>query len=314
MNHDNFRHIGAWAADGRACGAQPVADSARAASGRDFEALEAAIRWRSTHRSCLLATVVSVSGDAAVAAGTRLAVSEDGAMSGTLGGTGLENLVEALLPSLLPESRPRLVEFYKDASGEWSGSDRILSDPTDKVALFLEPFRAASHIAIFGAGSVGTSLAMLCEAMGTPYRICDDRPDVFPEGRFASSLEARCAPYGQILSSLRVGSSTWAVVATAGHSHDAEVAAALLSIPSVPYVGVMHNPRKAIGLAQDIRSRGAVPDRRFHCPIGFSIARQDPGEIALAILSEIVSLRNGQPPVHGRLDWEALAAAAPVTA
>jgi len=142
--------------------------------------------------------------------------------------------------------------------------------------------------------------------MGAPYRIYDDRPEAMPEGAFPSALEAKCAPWSQILSSLRAGSSTWGVVVTAGHSHDAEVAAAVLSRPTVPYVGVMHNPRKAIGLANDIRTLGSAPDRRFHCPIGFSIARQDPGEIALAILSEIVSLRNGQPPVHGRLDWESM--------
>lgn len=306
MNHDSFRHIGAWAADSRACGAQPLADAARAAAPGDLEALQAALGWRASHRSCLLATVVSAAGDVPLVPGARLALSEDGALAGTLGGQGLESLLEDRLPDLLEEPRPRLLALSRNGLGEWSEEGR---DPSASVALFLEPFRARSHIAIFGAGSVGTSLALLCEAMGTPYRIYDDRPEVFPEGRFAAALEARRAPFEQILSTFRGGSGTWGVVATAGHAHDAEVAAALLSIPRIPYVGVMHNPRKALGLAQDIRSRCAVPDRRFHCPIGFSIARQDPGEIALAILSEIVSLRNGQPPVHGRLDWEALAAA-----
>jgi len=310
VNHDSFRHIGAWAADGRACGAQPLADAARDAAPGDLDALQAVLRWRATHRSCLLATVVAVSGDVSVAPGARLAVSEDGALAGTLGGAGLEGPVEERLPDLLDAARPRLLELWRNAFGEWS-QDR--QNPSASASLFLEPFRAPSHIAIFGAGSVGTSLALLCEAMGTPYRIYDDRPEVFPQGRFAAALEAKCAPFEQILSSFRGGSGTWAVVATAGHAHDAEVAAALLSVPRLPYVGVMHNPRKALGLAKDIAARGAAPDRRFHCPIGFSIARQDPGEIALAILCEIVSLRNGQPPVHGRLDWEALAAA-PATA
>ncbi len=313
MKPDSFRHIGAWAADHRACGAQPLADAARTAPSGDLEAIQTALHWRATHRSCLLATVVSVSGDVSVAPGLRLAVSEDGALSGTLGGAGIESLVEDLLPNLLDEAKPRLAEFTRDTFGEWAENGQDSSEASAAVSLFLEPFRAPGHIAIFGAGAVGTALARLCEAMGTPYRIYDDRPEVFPEGRFAAALEARCAPFEQILSSLRAGSGTWGVVATAGHTHDAEVAAALLAIPGIPYVGVMHNPRKALGLAQDIRTRGAIPDRRFHCPIGFSIARQDPGEIALAILCEIVSLRNRQPPVHGRLDWETLAAN-PVTA
>jgi xanthine dehydrogenase accessory factor len=306
VNHDSFRHIGAWAADSRACGAQPLADAARAAAPGDLDALQAVLRWKANHRSCLLATVVSVSGDVSVAPGARLAVSEDGALAGTLGGAGLEGPVEELLPDLLEAAQPRLVELSRNAFGEWSED---CQNPSASASLFLEPFRAPSHIAIFGAGSVGTALARLCEAMGTSYRIYDDRPEVFPQGRFAAALEAKCAPFEQILSTFRGGSGTWGVVATAGHAHDAEVAAALLAIPRIPYVGVMHNPRKALGLAKDIAALGAVPDRRFHCPIGFSIARQDPGEIALAILSEIVSLRNGQPPVHGRLDWEALAAA-----
>lgn len=305
MNHDSFRHIGAWAADSRACGAQPLADAARAAAPGDLDALQAALDWRATHRSCLLATVVSASGDIALAPGARLALSEDGTLAGTLGGQGLEPLLEDRLSGLLEESRPRLLALFRNGFGEWSEDGQ---DPSSSVSLFLEPFRARSHIAIFGAGAVGTALARLCEAMGTPYRIHDDRPEAMPPGRFAAALEARCAPFDQILSDFRGGSGTWGVVATAGRTHDAEVAAALLSTPRIPYVGVMHNPRKALGLAQDIRARGAIPDRRFHCPIGFSIARQDPGEIALAILSEIVSLRNGQPPVHGRLDWETLAA------
>jgi len=294
-----------WVSEGRACGAQMAMEPARQALGAGDEALREALSWRERRRSGVLATVVEVGGEAPCPPGTKFAVDEVGRLAGILGSAALEGLVEAETESVLRAGAPRLVRFARIGGTE----DWIPAAPADgstdgEVKVFLEPVVQPPVIEIFGAGGVGTAVARLCEVLGRPYRIVDDRPDAVDPSRFPLALETKCAPWPDIVAGMEPGLATWGVVVTAGHAADAIVAAALLACPRVPYVGVMHNPRRALGLGRAIRALGSVPDRRFHCPIGISIARNAPGEIALAILAEIEMLQSGGRLVLGRLDWE----------
>jgi len=290
-----------WLREDRSCGAGAIVQAARSAVPFDAEPLEQFLVWKREGRDCLLFTVVAAPAELALPAGARIATSGDGRMIGTLGGCGLETWIDERRGDLL-RGKARCVPLVRDEAGWWHEEAG-----EDSLALLVEPHPAPLDVVIFGAGSVAEKLGHLLRVLEIPFRVCDDRLDASLPTRFPAARETITAPYQEALVRLSLGISSHCVVMTAGHRHDAEVAAALLARPEIPYVGVMHNPAKAIELGKAIRELGSVPDGRFHCPIGLSIARQASAEIALAVAAEIVCQARSGTPSHARLDWEALA-------
>lgn len=302
MSDSVKNEIHGWVADGRACGAGAVADRVRENAAADLEALPQMLAWKAEGRDCLLVTVAQAAPALSLPVGSRLAVSGDGRMVGQLGGGGLETWVDEILPKFLATGASRLVSLDRDEAGFWT---EVATSSTEGVSLLVEAFPAPLEVVIFGAGAVSVKLGELCAVMGIPFRVWDDRPEAADPSRFPSARSIHCQPLDQALSQLPLGVRSHCVVMTAGHAHDAEIAASLLKRPHIPYVGVMHNPKKALTLGKDILARGAVPDKRFYCPVGLGIGWGGIAAIAIAEMAEIVALQSDCSTDHNTLDWDA---------
>lgn len=302
MSDSVKNEIHGWVTDGRACGAGAVADRVREGASADLEALPQVLAWKAEGRDCLLVTVAQAAPELSLPVGSRLAVSGEGRMSGQLGGSGLETWVDEILPTVLSKGESRLVHLGRDEAGFWA---EVTTLSVDGVSLLVEAFPAPLEVVIFGAGAVSMKLGELCAVMGIPFRVWDDRPEAADPARFQAARSVHCQPLAEALKTLPLGVHSHCVVMTAGHAHDAEIAANLLKRPHIPYVGVMHNPKKALSLGKDILARGAVPDKRFYCPVGLGIGWGGIAAIAIAELAEIVALQSDCSTDHNTLDWDA---------
>ena len=68
-------------------------------------------RWRNQGKKVALATVVKVYGSAPRPLGAKMAISEDGEMSGSVSGGCVEGAVAQEAIDILASGRPRLVEY-----------------------------------------------------------------------------------------------------------------------------------------------------------------------------------------------------------
>jgi xanthine/CO dehydrogenase XdhC/CoxF family maturation factor len=68
-----------------------------------------------------------------------------------------------------------------------------------------------------------------------------------------------------------------------------------------PYVGAMGSRRTQARRREWLLANGVTEDAlgALHAPIGLDIGADEPGEIAVSILAEIVALRRGAPGVVG---------------
>lgn len=289
----NLKDLAAWAAEDRGCGAQTIADGLRRTGGGNEDPLRALVKWRDEGRAVLLATVVA-SSEPSFGPGARLACTDDGRMAGTLGDSGLEQVLSDSVVEILRTGTSRTMTFGKDGAGEWA-----IAEP-GAAALLLETFLPPWEVVVVGSGKVPDALSGLCRAAGIPFRVYDareDAPDV------AGALETVRGPWEEIGSRMRIGIGSHCAVATPRHEGDESVVRQLLSIQAAPYVGLMHNERKAEKLVASLRSQGTEVDGRFRCPIGLAIANQNPGQIAVGILAEILSVANGKPVRPMGIDW-----------
>jgi xanthine dehydrogenase accessory factor len=181
--------------------------------------------------------------------------------------------------------------------------DRSLGACGGSLTVFIEPVVPEPELVIFGAGHIAQALAHLCDAIEMPYRLYDDRPEILTPERFPGAAARICAPFDKISENIELSSLSYCVIMTYGHDNDEVVLEELLRNKDIPYIGMVGSPNKANVLIENIRGRGGVIDARLYCPVGLSIGRNQPQEIALSVLAEVVLVCRGGSLTHMRRDW-----------
>jgi xanthine dehydrogenase accessory factor len=94
------------------------------------------------------------------------------------------------------------------------------------------------------------------------------------------------------LREISLGPSTYAVVITRGHEHDAECLGEILP-QETAYVGLIGSRRRVRIVLEELGRMG-IPQERLaevFTPIGLPIGADSPEEIALSIVAELVCVR-----------------------
>jgi xanthine dehydrogenase accessory factor len=206
--------------------------------------------------------------------GAEALVLPDGTIEGFVGGSCAESTVRAQGLALLDSGESLLLRITPapepDAPGKLVVHNPCLSGGT--LEIFMEPVLPAPLMLVVGNAPVATALAGVAEQIGWAATHVDGELTV--EG---------CA-----------GASA---VVVASHGRDEEPALVAALQADVPYVGLVASRKRGEAV---IGSLGMCSGHtsRIHSPAGLDIGARTPGEIALSIMTEIVSLRprpSGRP-------------------
>lgn len=205
--------------------------------------------------------------------GAEAIVLADGTIEGFVGGSCAESTVRAQALALLDSGDSLLVRITPDPEPGQEGKlvvhNPCLSGGT--LEIFLEPAVPDPTMVVVGTAPVAEALLAIGEHLGYhTVRPCHVDADVLAD---AAAV----------------------VVATHGRDEESVLAAALAA--DVPYIGLVASRRRGAAV---IGSLGVDADRadRIHSPAGIDIGARTPAEIALSIMSEVVSLRprpSGRP-------------------
>lgn len=245
----------------------------------------------------VLAEILSTAGSTPRGPGAQMLLLPDGTFCGTVGGGALEYKAQQKALEVLQRGIPdrELYSLRGDPNafsiGVCGGSAmvdfRILS-PGDAAAL-LQTMPPAPRILLYGAGHVGKALADAAWLLGLEVVVTDDRAILLTEERFPRAErvlhtlpDAPMAPTEQ----------DFIVIMTHGHEHDFELVRRAMNTGAA-YVGLMASHRKGAITRDLLLQDGHTPEeiaRRLHTPIGLPIHAETPEEIAVSILSEIISI------------------------
>jgi xanthine dehydrogenase accessory factor len=236
-----------------------------------------------------LATVVSTRGSTPGKETMRLLVRESGRFSGSVGGGCVEAEVVAAAMEVLETEVARRLEFR--LTEEDTGASGLQCGGVLEV--FVEPI-TAPHLVLFGAGHVSRDLCRLASEAGFRVTVVDDRASFASAERFP---DARRLVVGETFEAafreLRVPSTAACVVVTRGHAMDQACLDFSLHTDA-SYVGMIGSRVKVRSILARLRDAGrleGVELGRLHAPIGLDIGAQTHGEIAVAILAELVAHR-----------------------
>lgn len=205
--------------------------------------------------------------------GAEAIVLADGTIEGFVGGSCSESTVRAQGLALLDSGESLLLRITPTPEDAQTGKlvvhNPCLSGGTLEV--FLEPVLPDPTLLVIGTAPVAEALLAIGGHLG--YRTT--RPDHVDADAVAGA----------------------AAVVVASHGRDEELALTAALDADVPYIGLVASRKRGEAVVASL-DRCAGHTSRIHSPAGLDIGARTPAEIALSILSEIVSLRprpSGRP-------------------
>ncbi len=224
--------------------------------------------------------------------GAKMLVTDAGLHAGTVGGGKVEAKAVALAQSLLAakSATPRFET--------WTLKTDVGMTCGGSVKLYFEPHPAggtgtAWPIWIFGAGHVVQALIPVLAPLNCQLTVVDprrewlDRLPRFPNARYIQ------ADVPETLVS-QIPDHAFLLCLTRGHASDRPVLQRALGKRDFPYVGVIGSESKARILRGELVANGLDPSRaaQFFCPVGLPFGSDEPREIALSIVAQLLSERD----------------------
>jgi xanthine dehydrogenase accessory factor len=205
-----------------------------------------------------------------------------------------------------PLGASQLLEAEPDIA-TWLETDR----PERRNGTLIEPFPRSPQLIIIGATHVGVALCAQARTLGFRVTVIEPRAAFSGEDRLSSAERIIRSWPDQALKELRVDGSTY--IAVLSHDPKFEDPAIISGLAARPrYLGAIGSRGTQEKRLTRLRSAGVADEElaRIHAPIGLDIGARTAEETALAILAEMIAVRNGRG--GGRLG--SMKKAAPATA
>lgn len=162
-----------------------------------------------------------------------------------------------------------------------------------KTAVFCEVLGREKKIVICGGGHVSIPMIQMGRMIGCLVYVLEDRPKFADRARQAGATEVICEPFEEGLKKIEGDKDTFFVIVTRGHRYD-QVCLENIAKKEHAYIGMIGSRKRAAAVKEAVLANGASPDvvERVYTPIGLAIGAQTPEEIAVAVIAQIIQVKN----------------------
>ena len=224
--------------------------------------------------------------------GAKMLVTAAGLHTGTIGGGKVEAKAIEVAQELLASGtgEPRFVN--------WTLKTDVGMTCGGSVKLYFEPYPAggagaAWPVWIFGAGHVVQALVPVLAPLDCQLTVVDPRRDWLD--RLPRAASARYLQHDNPAELVpTMPDQAFLLCLTKGHASDRPVLQRALAERNFPFVGVIGSDAKAEVLRREMIAGGlpAKRARQFLCPVGLPFGNNDPREIALSIVAQLLTERD----------------------
>lgn len=235
-----------------------------------------------------LCTVIHSQGSTPRHEGSKMVVYPDGHIVGSVGGGEMESRVIAAALDAMQDGKPRKLEYHM--------ADPARGDPGvcgGSVEVFVDTVALKPQLISIGAGHVGRAVAHLAKWLGFFVVVSDDRAELCTPEAVPAGDEFLPIPMSEIPEKIQITPNTYLVLTTRGVDIDVPGMPGLLQ-SQASYIGVIGSKRRWETTRQKLIELGIDESliERVKSPMGLDIHAETPEEIAVAIMGEIIKLRN----------------------
>jgi xanthine dehydrogenase accessory factor len=206
--------------------------------------------------------------------------------------------------SFIAGSLPDKVEAAaRSDAGELMARETSTTLAYGEDELFFEVIAPRPRLFVFGAVHIAQELVQHAGLLGFHTVVADPRPAFVTEERFPEADELRVGWPDDVIGGGELDSRTFVVVLT--HDRRFEDPLWPLVLPTdVRYIGAMGSSKTSAARRNRLLEAGFGEQQvdRIHGPIGLDIGSRAAGEVAIAILGEMISVRymhDQEPALQG---------------
>jgi xanthine dehydrogenase accessory factor len=237
-------------------------------------------------------TLVDAVGSAPQDAGSKMLVTAAGLDMGTIGGGRVEAKAIALAQEMFAERKPSTPSAQLV---EWNLQRDVGMTCGGVVKLYFETYNHGQwQIAIFGAGHVAAAVVRCLAPLECRVTAIDPRAewlDRLPSSLHLTKIHA-AEPAAHIAA---LSADAFVLCMTMGHRTDRPILEEIFrQARRFPYLGVIGSHAKRKVLERELAAAGVAPERlkSFHCPIGLNLGTNQPGEIAVSVVAQLIQERD----------------------
>lgn len=149
------------------------------------------------------------------------------------------------------------------------------------------------HLVICGGGHVSIPVIRMGRMIGFKVTVFEDRPKFADAARNAGADAVYCEAFSDSLQRIEGNTDTYFVIVTRGHRYDEECLEKI-SKKEHAYIGMIGSRRRVALVKEHLLEIGCKKEvlDQLYSPIGLNIGAETPEEIAVAIIAEIIEVKN----------------------
>ena len=250
---------------------------------------------RETGNPFAVATVVRAEKPTSAKVGAKAIITDDGHLSGWIGGSCAEPTVKREAKKALQDGQPRLIRLCPPEKLGQAPQEGVIEIALTCISggtleIYIEPQLAQPHLVVIGHLATAEALVRLGKGLG--WRVSLIGTEVTQE-RFplADTIIDYADFLGLDLSQWGSKPNTHIVVASHGNYDEDMLVAALQT--NAPYVALIASKKRASAILQYLNESNLTQAQiaRLKYPAGLDFGAVTPEEIALSILAEIIQRR-----------------------
>jgi len=237
-------------------------------------------------------TMVNAVGSTPQDVGSKMLVTQEGIFFGTVGGGKVENQAIQHAQKML-EEQPGQSPTHQLV--EWNLQRDVGMTCGGVVTLFFETFNHSDwQVAVFGAGHVAAAVVHCLSQLECRVTCIDSREEWLERIPDFGNLKKVCTDDlpAQVAT---LPEHCFVLSMTMGHSTDRPVLEEIFRQERhFPYLGVIGSKAKRAVLRRELLSAGVheTDADSFHCPIGLPLGSNQPGEIAVSVVAQLIEERD----------------------
>jgi xanthine dehydrogenase accessory factor len=244
-------------------------------------------------------TLVDSLGSVPQEAGAKMLVTEQGLLYGTVGGGKVENqAIQEAVAMLAAQASSKRTASSATRFVEWNLNRDVGMTCGGSVRLYLECFNQnVWTIAVFGAGHIAQALIPLLLTLECRVICLDSRPEWL--ALLPNSPQLQKVQSDTLVESVgQLPEHAFVALMTMGHGTDKPILIELMKARQAgiafPYIGVIGSRAKAARLKADLAEAGLPEAEKasFFCPIGLPLGGNQPQEIAISIVAQLIQERD----------------------